>query len=79
MKTGVSSLLRRPMQNTSRPPGRPIRTATLVTAYSTAGLESDYSNEVSKTNAYAPAPPKGLRIWIVEAIAWLMRHVKFWV
>jgi len=49
-----------------------------VTAYNTAGLESDYSNEVSKTIATAPAPPKGLRIWIVEAIAWVFRHLKFW-
>jgi hypothetical protein len=49
-----------------------------VTAYNTAGLESGYSNEVSTTIATAPAPPKGLRIWIAQAIAWVLRHLKFW-
>jgi hypothetical protein len=49
-----------------------------VTAYNSAGMESGYSNEVSKTIATAPAPPKGLRIWIVQAIAWLVRHMMFW-
>jgi hypothetical protein len=49
-----------------------------VTAYNTSGLESDYSNEVSKTIATAPAAPKGLRIWIVEAIAWILHHIRFW-
>jgi hypothetical protein len=49
-----------------------------VTAYNTAGMESGYSNEVSKTIATAPAPPKSLRIWIVEAIVRLMRYLKFW-
>ena len=49
-----------------------------VTAYSTAGMESGYSNEVSKSIATAPAPPKSLRIWIVEAIVRLMRYLKFW-
>ena len=49
-----------------------------VTAYNTAGLESGYSNEVSKTIATAPAPPKGLRIWILQAIIWLGQHLKFW-
>lgn len=34
-----------------------------VTAYNTAGLESVYSNEVSKTISSAPAAPKNLRFW----------------
>jgi hypothetical protein len=34
-------------------------------------MESGYSNEVSKTIATAPAPPKSLRIWILKALAWL--------
>jgi hypothetical protein len=49
-----------------------------VTAYNTAGLESGYSNEVSTTIATAPAAPEGLRIWIAQAIAWIIRHLKFW-
>jgi len=49
-----------------------------VTAYNTAGLESGYSNEVSKTIATAPAPPKGLRIWILQALIWLGQHLKSW-
>lgn len=49
-----------------------------VTAYNTAGMESGYSNEVSKSIATAPAPPKSLRIWIVEAIVRLMSYLKFW-
>ncbi len=49
-----------------------------VTAYNTAGLESGYLNEVSKTIATAPAPPKGLRIWILQALIWLGQHLKFW-
>lgn len=49
-----------------------------VTAYNTAGLESGYSNEVSKAISTPPAPPKSLRIWIAEAIAWLLHHMKFW-
>ena len=49
-----------------------------VTAYNTTGMESGYSNEVSTTIATAPAPPKGLRIWVAQAIAWIFRHLKFW-
>jgi len=49
-----------------------------VTAYNTAGMESGYSNEVSKTIATAPAPPKSLRIWILQALIWLGQHLKFW-
>jgi hypothetical protein len=49
-----------------------------VTAYNTAGLETGYSNEVSTTIATAPEPPKNLRIWIAQAIAWVLRHLKFW-
>ena len=49
-----------------------------VTAYNTAGQESGYSNEVSTTIATAPAPPKSLRIWIAQAIAWLAHLLKIW-
>jgi hypothetical protein len=41
-----------------------------VTAYNTAGLESGYSNEVSKVISTAPAPPKNLRFW-QQVISWL--------
>ena len=41
----------------------------VVTAYNTAGLESGYSNEVSKIIATPPAPPKNLRLTILQAIA----------
>ncbi len=50
----------------------------VVTAYNTAGLESGYSNEVSKTIATAPEPPRNLRIWIAQAIAWILGHLRFW-
>jgi hypothetical protein len=49
-----------------------------VTAYSTAGMESGYSNQVSKAIATAPAPPKSLRIWILQALIWLGPHLRFW-
>ena len=49
-----------------------------VTAYNAAGMESGYSNEVSKAIATAPAPPKSLRIWIFQALIWLGQHLKFW-
>ena len=49
----------------------------VVTAYNTAGMESGYSNEVSKTIATAPAPPKGLRLTILQALAWLWRVITF--
>ena len=35
-------------------------------------------NEVSKSIATAPAPPKGLRIWILQALIWLGQNLKFW-
>jgi len=41
-----------------------------VTAYDTAGLESDFSNEVSKTwDLEAPAAPKNLK-WYDRLIKW---------
>lgn len=46
----------------------------VVTAYDTGGLESGYSNEVSKTVNRPPAAPKNLIIKILQAIAWLIRH-----
>ncbi len=49
-----------------------------VTAYNTAGMESGYSNEVSKAIATAPAPPKSLHISILQALIWLGQHLKFW-
>jgi hypothetical protein len=49
-----------------------------VTAYNAAGMESCYSNEVSKAIATAPAPSKSLRIWILQALIWLGQHLKFW-
>jgi len=47
-------------------------------AHNTAGLETGYSNEISKTIANAPAPTKGLRIWILQANAWLAHQLTFW-
>jgi len=49
-----------------------------VTAYNTAGTESGYSNEVSKAIVTAPAPPKSLRIWILQALICLGQHMRFW-
>jgi hypothetical protein len=34
--------------------------------------------EVSKTIAVAPTPPKSLRIWIIQALAWLAQRLIFW-
>lgn len=50
----------------------------VVTAYNTGGMESGYSNQVSKTIAMAPAPPKGLRLTILEAIASLFKWMFKW-
>ena len=41
----------------------------VVTARNLAGMESGYSNEVSKTISLPPAPPKNLIIRILQAIA----------
>jgi hypothetical protein len=51
----------------------------VVTAFDTSGLESDYSNEVTKhfDTRVAPAPPAHLK-WYERIIAWIKRHVFFW-
>lgn len=50
-----------------------------VTAYDTAGLESDYSNEVSYEfdTRVAPTAPQNLK-WYEKLIAWVKKHWKFW-